>query len=198
MELGELKAFVTVAAEHSFSRADGGGIASLVVTPMSMVPAPTSPSVSRSATRRNSVLREETTVLTRVTRLSGLIPAAILFGSHALYAQQACENLVNLKLPYTLITAATTVPEAAAPASAAPGAPPGAPGAVPAHCDGRGFIRPSSDSDIKFALWLPTASAWNGKYRQEGNGGWAGTNNTSSLLAALSRGCAAPSSATGH
>ena len=45
-----------------------------------------------------------------LTRVSWLIPAAIAFGSHAAYAQQACENLVNLKLPYTLITAATGVP----------------------------------------------------------------------------------------
>src|SRR4029450_12468821 len=198
MELGELKAFVTVAAEHSFSRADGGGTASLVVTPMSMVPAPTSPSVSRAATGRNSVLREETTVLTRVTRLSGLIPAAILFGSHAAYAQQACENLVNLKLPYTLITSATSVPEGAAPAPSALGAPPAGPGTVPAHCDVRGVIRPSGDSNIKFALWLPAASAWNLKYRQEGNGGWAGAINTASFAEPLRRGYAVAGTDDGH
>ncbi len=40
-----------------------------------------------------------------LTRVSWLIPAAILFSSDAAHAQ-ACENLVNLKLPYTLITAA--------------------------------------------------------------------------------------------
>src|SRR6185436_19940513 len=122
-----------------------------------------------------------------LTRVSWLIPAAFLCSSHAVYAQQACENLVNLKLPYTLITAATSVPEAAAPAPAAPGAPPGAPGTVPAHCDVRGLIRPSSDSNIKFALWLPTASAWNGKYRQEGNGGWAGAINIASFAEPLRR-----------
>ena len=63
-----------------------------------------------------------------LTRVSWLIPATILFGSHAAYAQQGCENLVNLKLPYTLITSATSVPEGAAPAPAAPGAPPAGPG----------------------------------------------------------------------
>ena len=110
-------------------------------------------------------------------RVSWVIPAAIVLSSHAAYAQQACENLVNLKLPYTLITAATSVPEGAAPGPAAPGAPPATPGTVPAHCDVRGVIRPSRDSNIKFALWLPAASTWNAKYRQEGNGGWAGAIN---------------------
>ena len=59
-----------------------------------------------------------------LTRVSWLIPAAFLFGSHAAYAQQGCENLVNLKLSYTLITSATSVPEGAARAPSAPGAPP--------------------------------------------------------------------------
>src|SRR4051812_47096530 len=107
-----------------------------------------------------------------MTRFSWLIPAAILFGTHTAYAQQGCDNLVNLKLPYTLITAATSVPE----------------GAAPAHCDVRGVIRPSRDSEIKFALWLPVAAAWNAKYRQEGNGGRAGTINTASLPWPVRRG----------
>ena len=57
---------------------------------------------------------------------------------------------------------------------------------VPGRCEVRGVIRPTKDSEIKFALWLP-ASGWNGKYRQEGNGGWAGAINT----AAWSSRCAA-------
>ena len=133
-----------------------------------------------------------------LTRVSWLIPAAFLFSSHAVYAQQVCENLVNLKLPYTLITAATSVPEGAAPAPAAPGAPPAGPGTVPAHCDVRGVIRPSGDSNIKFALWLPAASAWNAKYRQEGNGGWAGAINTASFAEPLRRGYAVAGTDNGH
>jgi feruloyl esterase len=38
---------------------------------------------------------------------------------------------MNLKLPYTLITAATSMPERAASAPAAPGAPAAGPGTVP-------------------------------------------------------------------
>ena len=94
-----------------------------------------------------------------MTRIWWLIPAVILSGGHAAYAQQSCESLVNLKLPYTRVAAATSVAEGAAPAPAIPGAPPASPGVVPAHCDVRGVIRPTRDSEIKFALWLPAPSA---------------------------------------
>src|SRR4051812_29921324 len=119
-----------------------------------------------------------------MTRPSVLVAAAILCGGQAAYAQQACENLVNLKLPYTVITSATSV---AAVASTSPGAP-GAP--VPAHCDVRAVMRPSRDSEIKFALWLPAPAAWNTKYRQEGNGGWAGAINTGAFADPVRRGYA--------
>jgi feruloyl esterase len=119
-----------------------------------------------------------------------LLPAAILCGNHAVYAQQSCESLVNLKLPYTLVAAATSVAERAAPEPAVPGAPPASGGAVPTHCDVRGVIRPSRDSEITFALWLPTSSAWNAKYRQEGNGGWAGAIDTAAFAEPLRRGYA--------
>ena len=47
-------------------------------------------------------------------RVSWLIPAAILFSCDAASAQQGCENLENLKLPYTLITSATKALRASA------------------------------------------------------------------------------------
>ena len=59
-----------------------------------------------------------------MTRVSWFLAAVILFGSQAAYAQQSCESLLNLKLPYTLITAAMSVPEGTGPAPSAPGAPP--------------------------------------------------------------------------
>ena len=34
-------------------------------------------------------------------------------------------------------------------------------------------MKPSSDSDIRFEVWLP-ASNWNGKFQGIGNGGYAG------------------------
>jgi feruloyl esterase len=132
------------------------------------------------------------------TRIPWFIPVALMIGGGTANAQQPCENLATLKLPYTLITSAVAVAERAAPATGAPGAPTAAPGLVPAHCDVRGVIRPTRDSEIKFALWLPAAAAWNGKYRQEGNGGWAGTINTAALAEPLRRGYAVAATDDGH
>jgi hypothetical protein len=130
------------------------------------------------------------------TRVLWLIPVGILVGSHTAYAQQACESLITLKLPYTLITSAVTAREAAA----ATPAPPASTAAtvVPAHCDVRGVIRPTADSEIKFALWLPLPVAWNSKYRQEGNGGWAGSINTAGFAEPLRRGYAVAATDNGH
>ncbi len=83
-----------------------------------------------------------------------------------LSAQQPCEGLVNLKLPHTTITSSATIP--AGPLSMQN------PGgntttlAVPARCEVKAVSKPTSDSEIKFAVWLPL-TGWNGKYRQEGN-----------------------------
>ena len=42
-------------------------------------------------------------------------------------------------------------------------------------CRVEGVIRPSADSDISFEVWLPPAGAWNGKFSEIGNGGFAGS-----------------------
>lgn len=133
------------------------------------------------------------------TRMLWLIPIAVLMAGRQPRAQQPCEGLASLKLAYTVITSAVSVPEGPARQPAGPpGAPPAAAGIVLAHCDVRGIIRPTRDSEIKFALWLPAASAWNGKYRQEGNGGWAGAINTAGFAEPLRRGYAVAATDDGH
>ena len=114
----------------------------------------------------------------------------------ALFAQQSCESLANLKLPHTTITSASVVGEGPLSVAAAPGAT-NIPVVVPARCEVKGTIKPTSDSEIKFALWLP-ASAWNGKYRQEGNGGWAGNIPYQAMIDPLRRGYATAGTDDGH
>ena len=58
-------------------------------------------------------------------------------------------------------------------------------------------IKPTSDSEIKFEVWMPSAG-WNGKFQGIGNGGFAGSINYQGLAGALSRGYAAASTDTGH
>ena len=69
---------------------------------------------------------------------------------------------------------------------------------IPAHCQVKGIARPTSDSEINFELWLPPAAAWNGKYMQRGNGGWAGSVPVPTLITPLIRGYAAAATDDGH
>jgi feruloyl esterase len=68
---------------------------------------------------------------------------------------------------------------------------------TPAFCRVGGVIRPSSDSEIHFEVWLPE-SGWNGRFRGTGNGGFAGSINYSEMAAALRDGYATASTDTGH
>ena len=55
-----------------------------------------------------------------------------------------CEELASLSLPDTTITTAESLPA----------------GTAPAHCRVAGAIKPTSDSNILFEVWLP-AAGWN-------------------------------------
>src|SRR5450432_3727380 len=41
---------------------------------------------------------------------------------------------------------------------------------LPAFCRVAATFRPTSDSVIKFEVWMPEGAAWNGKYKGTGNG----------------------------
>jgi feruloyl esterase len=69
--------------------------------------------------------------------------------------------------------------------------------ATPAFCRVAATLAPSSDSDIKVEIWMPTAG-WNGKFRGLGNGGFAGYINYPGLASAVTQGFAAASTDTGH
>ena len=63
-------------------------------------------------------------------------------------------------------------------------------------CRVTGVARRTRGSEIRFELWLP--SAWNGRYVQLGNGGFAGNIDEPSLTAEVRRGNAAAMADTGH
>ena len=111
-------------------------------------------------------------------------------------AQKSCESLTTLALANTTITSATSVAAGAFKPPAGPGQPaPTEP--LPAFCRVAGIARPTSDSEIRFELWLP-ASGWNGKYEQVGNGGFAGTIPLSAMASPLLRGYATAGTDDGH
>lgn len=111
-------------------------------------------------------------------------------------ARRSCEALKSLNLPKLQIASATFV-EAGAKAASRPTVSGSTTVAVPAHCEISAIARPSSDSEIGIAVWLP-ATGWNGKYQQIGNGGWAGAIHERPLAEAVRRGYAAASTDDGH
>lgn len=123
-------------------------------------------------------------------------------GAPALYAAgQSCEALAKLALPNATVTSAELV------AAGAFTAPEGVPAwmagdpalykGLPAFCRLQVESKPSADSDIKIEVWLP-ASGWNGKFRGQGNGGFAGSIDYGELGVAIGQGYASAATDTGH
>ena len=117
------------------------------------------------------------------------------FGLMALPGAAAtCESLASLSLPGTTITAAQVVP---AGQFKLPQGNNAAFQSLPEFCRVAATLKPSSDSDIKIEVWLPT-SGWNGKYEGVGNGGWAGSITYGALAQGVRRGYVTASTDTGH
>ncbi|MEK6322725.1 MAG: tannase/feruloyl esterase family alpha/beta hydrolase [Acidobacteriota bacterium] len=136
----------------------------------------------------------------RTMLLSFLSPAvftALTFTSTPAVAQ-TCEKLAELKLANTTITAAQSI---GAGAFTPPTGSPAPYKELPAFCRVTGVIKPTTDSEIKFEVWMPS-SGWNGKFQGIGNGGFAGSISyfgpAGGLGGAIARGYAAASTDTGH
>jgi hypothetical protein len=131
-------------------------------------------------------------------RLVSLTFPFLLLGVLALSSRpaagQTCEKLADLKLANTTITAAQSV-------AAGVFTPPTGSAApfkeLPAFCRVTGVIKPTTDSDIRFEVWMPS-TGWNGKFQGIGNGGFAGSITPEWLAGAVARGYAAASTDTGH
>jgi len=68
---------------------------------------------------------------------------------------------------------------------------------LPEFCRVELTMAPTTDSDIKTEVWLPTAG-WNGKYLAVGNGAWAGSIRYNALADGVRRGYATASTDAGH
>src|SRR5215208_6774342 len=129
--------------------------------------------------------------------LAALIVAAVPLAAQtttpAAGAGTSCANLAALTIPSVTIRSATAT-------AAGPFLPNGAGTAMtlPAFCRVEGTARPTSDSEIKFEVWIPPAEAWNGKLQGVGNGGYQGSISYTAMAAALRRGYATASTDTGH
>src|SRR2546430_2579845 len=118
-----------------------------------------------------------------------LFAAAVFPSQSARAAQPTCESLKNLNLPDTTISSAATVPAGTAQAPA--------PAMDTTACRVTGSIKPTTDSDIRFEVWMPS-TGWNRKFLSAGEGGYAGAINYNGIRDALRRGYAGGSTDTGH
>jgi feruloyl esterase len=134
------------------------------------------------------------------TALSVLAPFTLVAVAAALSACSevpatkagACESLAAFAdAPNVTVDKAEIVP--------AGFVPPGEKRAIPQpFCRVQATARPSSDSDIKFEMWLPDASDWNGRFLANGGGGNSGAIIYSRLTEGLARGYASLSTNNGH
>jgi feruloyl esterase len=131
-------------------------------------------------------------------RLAAAVAACVVLSAAApAYAAQAlepaCSALAQRSLPATTITAAQAV-------TSGTFTPPGSPNTIanlPPFCRVAGVIAPTTESQIRFEVWMPL-DKWNGKFAGVGNGGWAGTISYGALGDQLRRGYASASTNTGH
>jgi Tannase and feruloyl esterase len=114
---------------------------------------------------------------------------------------QPCEQLAQLTLPNTQITSAQTVAAGAFPPPAELSSWLAAPASfykqLPAFCHVTAVATPTADSDIKIEVWMP-AAGWNGRFRGQGNGGFAGEIDYRALGLAILQGYASAATDTGH
>jgi hypothetical protein len=104
----------------------------------------------------------------------------IAFGARA----EDCGKLTAMKLPHVTVTSAEQASTE---------------GATPiGYCRVRITSKPTADSDIRIELWIPVGTAWNGKFEQVGNGGFAGVIPSGRMARALTLGYAVAGTDDGH
>src|SRR5918999_3418248 len=91
--------------------------------------------------------------------IRGLAFALVCGYAGRVEAAGSCNDLMSLNLPLTTITQAKVEGEA---------------------CRVAATLRPSSDSEIKMEVWMPTAN-WNGRYQAVGNGAFNGNINFNAM-----------------
>jgi feruloyl esterase len=122
---------------------------------------------------------------------------SLAFAFYLMLAQQpACKALNTLSLPNMKITAVEFVASGPFRSQGRGGQQTAGP-LLPTHCRIAATLTPSADSHVEMELWLPVEN-WNGKFLAVGNGGWAGSLDTSAMAASLARGYATASNDTGH
>lgn len=124
-----------------------------------------------------------------VRMLESLLVLSLMAGTSA-SAAAPCDDLKELKLAHVTIVDAKLID------SRPLGS--GDPLMLPSYCRIMATSRPATDSEIRLEVAIPLGSAWNGKYLQLGNGGFAGAIPEAALLPELQLGYAVAATDDGH
>ncbi len=116
--------------------------------------------------------------------------AVVLAIGAAPAAAAGCHALATLALPNASVTSASVVNVLTINGSPVPLRAPA--------CKIDVTARPSGDSDVRIAVVIPEGAAWNGKFFQIGNGGFAGQIPLATMFLALARGYAVAGTDDGH
>jgi feruloyl esterase len=135
-----------------------------------------------------------------------IIAAILILGVSGAQAQPAatngnnCADLAKLSLPSANIVSAQLVAAGAfTPATSDVMSQPENPiyRALPAFCRVVVLATPTADSAIPIEVWMP-AKGWNGRFRGQGNGGFAGSISYLGMALAVLHGYATAGTDTGH
>lgn len=108
--------------------------------------------------------------------------AALALGAPGLaHAEASCADLQGARLNHAEVTAVSTETVSGKPV-----------------CKVSVTSRPTRDSDIRIEVWIPVGEAWNGKFVQVGNGGFAGRVPSPQLRGLSGQGYAAAGTDNGH
>src|SRR5437868_7798427 len=122
-------------------------------------------------------------------RTSAVLIGGALGMCGAAYAVD-CSSLISVTSDSSTMTAADSVTPPATISGVAVTVP---------FCRVQGTARPSSDSEIKFEVWLPpTAAAWTGRMKVNGTGGYAGATPYARLAQDVGDGFVSAGSNMGH
>ena len=158
--------------------------------------------VRKCRERRNGWLVEATGAVILLAGLGLLLPVHAQSGNEPApaipQAMQACSRLATATLPGAKVVKAEEFGAGMfAPPAGTGAAEAGLYKALPAFCRVTIAATPSSDSNIPIEVWMPE-TGWNGKFRGQGNGGFAGEINYSLMALAASQGYATAGTDTGH
>jgi hypothetical protein len=112
---------------------------------------------------------------------SAIVSLAAFAAPAAARAETACADLAKTSLPHAEVTSAKAATVAGKEV-----------------CQIAVTSRPTKDSDIRLEVWIPVGAAWNGKFVQVGNGGFAGTIPRGSFIGPIKAGYAVAGTDDGH